>query len=44
MARNQLHKDYILRNDAVHNHEQLPPEVKAVSEWLKHLERLIDKL
>lgn len=38
----QLNKDYTVRNDAAHNYKNIPKEAKDVSQWLQHLEDLVD--
>lgn len=38
-----LHDDYEIRNDAAHNYGRVPQEAHDISEWLKHLEGLVDQ-
>ena len=41
--RNELNKDYTIRNEAAHNYKSLPGEAKDISSWLQSLEELVDK-
>ena len=38
-----LNKDYTVRNDAADDYKNLPAEAKDVSNWLAHLEGLLDE-
>ena len=42
-ARNELDRDYELRNDAAHDYKLLPKEAKDISAWLEGLETLVEK-
>lgn len=41
--REQLDKDYTVRNEAVHNYKLLPKNAKDVSGWLDDLEQAVQK-
>ena len=42
-VRDELDKDYDIRNDAAHNYKLLPKEAKDIAVWLKDLEDLVEK-
>ncbi len=42
-VREQLDKDYTVRNEAAHNYKHLPKEAQDVSAWLGKLESLVGK-
>lgn len=38
-----LNKSYDIRNDVTHNYKSLPAEARDISNWLTHLEEIVDK-
>lgn len=43
IIRNQLDKEYTVRNEAAHNYKDLPPDARDVSAWLQKLEQIVDQ-